>query len=204
MLAAGHLALGLLAGLVVSKLLKRPLHLPLLLLLVVLPDLDYLLPGIAHRGPTHSMVVQGLFALPFLYRYRWDAVSYLVAVWSHGFSDLFNVAGVQYFWPLSMYNHPIIPYTLVRRLDHHLITAEVLLAGLAVLVLLGTHLRRSLLTVNKWTLLLLGPLGALGASLRMSTLSRILVIPQLLLIGVLAIPLLLLVFPWHARVLGDR
>jgi membrane-bound metal-dependent hydrolase YbcI (DUF457 family) len=179
MYAAGHLALGYLVGSATSKLLKRSVYLPLLLLIAVLPDLDYLLPEIGRRSITHSLIVQGAIALPFLLTYRRRAVPYLLAIWSHSIIDLFNVAGVQLVWPLSTYNHPIIPYPIVRQVDPYMGWSEVLLAGLAFVLMITTRVVPRMATRNPMTLLLTGPVTALLFSLGAFTLSLTLRVAQL-------------------------
>ena len=190
MFAAGHLALGYLMGVVTGKAVKRSVHLPLLLFIAVLPDFDYLLPGISHRGATHSLIVQGVLAIPFLLRYRWRALPYLTALWGHSLSDLFDVAGVLLFWPLSSSNHPLIPWPLVRQLDPYLIPTEVVLTGLALIVLFHTQGFKQLLVPRRSVLLLVGPLGALAASIIGFRLSGSLLLAQASLLLVCVLPLL--------------
>ena len=190
MYAAGHLALGFLVGMATSKLLRRSVYLPLLFLVVVLPDIDYLLPEIGRRTVTHSVIVQTLIALPFLVIYKRRALPYLLAVWSHSLIDLANVAGVQLFWPLSTYNHPIIPYPTVRQLDPWMGWGEVLLAGTAFIILLLTHRISRITPSTTTTLLLLVPLMALLFSLIGFRLSLTLRLAQLAFLITLSWPLL--------------
>jgi membrane-bound metal-dependent hydrolase YbcI (DUF457 family) len=198
MLAAGHLALGYLMGSGSAKLLNRSVHLPLLFLIAVLPDLDFLLPGIPHRGATHSLILQGIVAIPFLWVYRRRALPYLGALWVHSISDLFDVAGVQLFWPLSTYNHPILPYAIVTQTDPFLVPVEALLAGVAFLLIIRTRAYRRLMTYDRSTLGLLVPLGALGGSLgvlwylaRYARISAmVLLLPQLAFLVLFTLPLL--------------
>jgi membrane-bound metal-dependent hydrolase YbcI (DUF457 family) len=190
MYAAGHLALGYLVGMATSQLLKRRVYIPLLFLVAVLPDIDYLLPDIGRRSITHSLIVQGVIALPLLVRYRRRALPYLLAVWSHSLIDLANVAGVQLFWPLSTYNHPIIPYATVRQLDPWMGWGEVLLAGTAFILLLLTHRIPRITPSTTATLLLLGPLMALLFSLIAFRLSFTLRLAQLTFLITFSWPLL--------------
>jgi membrane-bound metal-dependent hydrolase YbcI (DUF457 family) len=190
MYAAGHLALGYVVGMATSKLLKHRVYLPLLFLVAVLPDIDYVLPDIARRTVTHSVIVQGVIALPLLVMYRRRALPYLLAVWSHSLIDLTNVAGVQLFWPISTYNHPLIPYPLVRQLDPMMGWGEVLLAGTVFIILFLTWRMPRITLSLTTTLLLLGPLMALLASLLVFRLSLTLRLAQVAFIILSAWPVL--------------
>jgi hypothetical protein len=190
MYAAGHLALGYLMGWASAKLLKRSIYLPLLFLIAILPDLDYLFPEIGRRSITHSLIVQTVITLPLLFIYGRRTLPYLLAIWSHSFIDLTNVAGVQLFWPLSTYNHPLIPYPIVRQVDPFMGWGEVLLAGLAFLVLLKTQGLTRIVPRITIALLVLGPLIALLFSLVAFPLSFTLRAAQLLYIILLAWPVL--------------
>jgi membrane-bound metal-dependent hydrolase YbcI (DUF457 family) len=191
MYAAGHLALGYLVGSATSKLLKRSVHLSLLFLIAVLPDIDYVLPEIGRRSVTHSLLVQGVIALPFLLKYRRRAVPYLLAGWSHSLIDLLNVAGVQLIWPISTYNHPFIPYPIVRQVDPYMGWGEVLLVGLAIAVMVRTRVVHRLATPNTTTLLLLlGPMMALLFSVAAFPLSLSLRVAQFSVLILFVWPLL--------------
>ena len=193
MYAAGHLALGYLTGITTSKLVRRTVHLPLLLLIVILPDLDYILPGVPRRGPTHSLVVQGVAAIPFILIYRRRALPYLIALWGHSVSDLFDVAGVQLFWPVSTYNHPVIPYQIIRQTDPYLVPIEALLTGATVIGMVFTGSFWQLMKRDLTTLFLLGPLGALAVSSQIFRLPTVLVVSQVILFAVFTIPLIQLI-----------
>jgi membrane-bound metal-dependent hydrolase YbcI (DUF457 family) len=190
MYAAGHLALGYLMGFATSKVVRRTVHLPLLFLVAILPDIDYLLPDVMHRGPTHSLVLHTILAIPFLLIYRRRALPYLVALWGHGISDLFDIAGVQLFWPLSTYNHPLIPYRIILQTDPLLVPAEVFLTGSALLVMVGAGSFWRLMAPDLTVLFLLGPMGALAASLRIFRLPSVLIASQWIIIGVFTLSFL--------------
>lgn len=190
MYAAGHLALGYVVGWASAKLLKRSIYLPLLFLIATLPDLDYLFPEIGRRTITHSLIVQSAIALPFLFKYRRRALPYLMAIWSHSLIDLTNVAGVQLFWPLSTYNHPLIPYRIVRQVDPFMGWGEVLLAGFAVILLLTTRGIPRIAPSITASVLHLGPLMALLFSLVAFRLSLTLRLAQLTFLVTLLWPLL--------------
>jgi membrane-bound metal-dependent hydrolase YbcI (DUF457 family) len=181
-LAAGHLALGYAVGAATAKIRKRSINLPLLFFITVLPDIDYLLPDIGRRSVTHSIVVQLVIVVPFLIKYRYRAVPYFAALVSHSVIDLFNVAGVQLFWPISTYNHPIIPYQIIIQAAQHMELVEVLLTAFVIMLLIVTGVMQQMGKSSFQILLLLGSLGSLGASfiaVRVFYLSRSLIVAQL-------------------------
>jgi len=72
----------------------------------IIPDVDMLIPGLEHRGPTHSIIV--FLAIAFLAILVWkkQAIPYLAAFASHPFlGDYLTTPsvdeGVQLFFPLS-------------------------------------------------------------------------------------------------------
>jgi len=102
MFAVGHLALGYLMGKTASKMLKIDVNIPLLLVLSVLPDIDLLVPGLRHRGPTHSIILLGLLFIPFFTLYRKKALLYFVALIQHFLlGDFVAGGGSQILWPFT-------------------------------------------------------------------------------------------------------
>ena len=53
--------------------------------LSILPDIDLLIPGLMHRGPTHSLIIIALVSAPFLAKYGTRAIPHLLAVGQHVF-----------------------------------------------------------------------------------------------------------------------
>lgn len=106
MFAVGHLALGYITGKAASLLLKTRLHVSLLFLFSVLPDIDLIIPAIPHRGPTHSLLVCFAFSLPFFIAYRKEAVPYFVAGVQHLLlGDFLTGGGAEIFWPFSTHSY---------------------------------------------------------------------------------------------------
>jgi len=101
MYAVGHFALGYLTGKLASKSLAVKINLPLLFLASVFPDIDLLIPGLAHRGPLHSVVVSCIFFIPLFLFYRKKAVPYFVALIQHLVIGDFLTGGTQLLWPVS-------------------------------------------------------------------------------------------------------
>lgn len=106
MFAVGHLALGYFSGRATGNLLDVNVSVPLMFLMSLLPDVDELIPGLEHRGPTHSLVVYVLAMLPFLALYGKPAIVYLASVCSHPLLgdllvDMPIYGGVKLLWPLT-------------------------------------------------------------------------------------------------------
>jgi len=120
MFAVGHLALGYLTGKATSKVLTVDINIPLLFFASILPDFDLLIPGLAHRGPTHSLVIYALVFLPFVMLFGKKTIIYFVALSQHVLlGDLLatgGMQGVQLLWPLASkwYTTPFYITTLTN------------------------------------------------------------------------------------------
>lgn len=102
MFSVGHLAFGYLSGRASSKLLNVNLNIPLLFLVSVLPDIDLLIPGVEHRGPTHSIIVLCALSLPALMIYKKRGVPYFTALVQHSLiGDYLTGEGVKMLWPVA-------------------------------------------------------------------------------------------------------
>lgn len=76
---------------------------PAIFTLSVISDIDFLIPLIEHRGPTHSIIVAIMIFAPILATYRRKAVPYLAAFIHHPLlGDYMTARGVQLFWPITM------------------------------------------------------------------------------------------------------
>jgi hypothetical protein len=98
MFPVGHLAWGYISGRVTSHLMNIECNLPLLFLLSIAPDVDFLIPGLIHRTVTHSIVIYGLFSIPFFVKYGKKTTPYLMALCSHSIVDYLG-APTESFWP---------------------------------------------------------------------------------------------------------
>ena len=106
MYAVGHLALGYLTGKATSKLLGINVNIPLLFLASIIPDIDLLIPGFEHRGPTHSLIIYGLLLIPALLLYGKRAIPYFIALTQHSLiGDYLTSGGIQLLWPLNSTNY---------------------------------------------------------------------------------------------------
>ena len=100
------MALAYLLGKTSAKLLKVNMHVSLILVLSVIPDIDiifnYLFNIEIHRGPTHSIITAMLVFIPFFMLYRQKAAPYFLALLSHSLIADFLIGGqIQLLWPLS-------------------------------------------------------------------------------------------------------
>lgn len=101
--AVGHLALGYITGKATSKLLNVNINIPLLFVISVLPDIDLLIPGLEHRGLTHSIIFLSLLSLPVFLFFRKRATPYFIAVIQHSLiGDYLTGGGVQLLWPATL------------------------------------------------------------------------------------------------------
>jgi len=100
MLILGHLALGYLSGVLISKFSKEKIFIPLIWFVALAPDLDVLIPFIVHRGPTHSIIMAIMIFLPIFLVYKRGYI-YFAALISHSLiGDYFTAYGCKLFWPI--------------------------------------------------------------------------------------------------------
>jgi len=101
MYAVGHLAIGYLSGKATSKLAQVDVNVPLLFALSIIPDIDLLIPGLTHRGPTHSIILLSLLFLPVFLLYKKKATPYFAALILHPLIGDSLTGGTQLLWPLT-------------------------------------------------------------------------------------------------------
>ena len=105
MFAVGHLALGYIGGKGAAKFLKRNVNIPMLFLASILPDIDFLIPGLMHRGPMHSIILYVLVFVPVIIFYSKTGIIYFLCVVQHLLIGDFLTAGqgqgIQLLWPLT-------------------------------------------------------------------------------------------------------
>ena len=160
MFAVGHLAIGYLSAKVFQKLLRTEINLPLIFFLSLIPDVDLLIPGLVHRGITHSIIVLTLVFVPIFLLYQKTSISYFVAITQHSLVGDFFTGRVQMFWPLTSdwYGERIGMLSLTN------ISIEWASFLLAMLVLTKTNDLRLLVKSGKSNLLLTVPSGAIFVS----------------------------------------
>ena len=102
MYAIGHVALGYLVGKIISRATDHNLNTPLIWSVSLLPDIDFIIPGLQHRGPTHSIIITLLFFTPLLLIRFQKTAPYFAAMVSHFMiGDYITGDGAMIFWPLS-------------------------------------------------------------------------------------------------------
>jgi membrane-bound metal-dependent hydrolase YbcI (DUF457 family) len=160
MFAVGHLAIGYLSAKVSQKLLKTDINLPMIFFLSLIPDVDMLIPGLVHRGATHSIIVLTLVFIPIFLFYRKTGIPYFVAITQHALVGDFFMGGIQMFWPLTSnwygYRIDVLSFTNI--------SIEWTSFLLAMIILTKTNDLTLLLRSQKSNLLLTVPSGAIFVS----------------------------------------
>jgi hypothetical protein len=105
MFAVGHLALGYITGKGAARFLNVNVNIPLIFLASILPDIDFLIPGLMHRGPIHSIILYALVFIPVIILYKKIGIIYFLCIAQHLLLGDFLTAGygdgVQLLWPLT-------------------------------------------------------------------------------------------------------
>ena len=79
------------------------MNIPLLFVASVVSDIDLLMPGLRHRGPTHSLIIILLLFLPAFLLYGKRATPYFAAMAQHSIvGDYLTSEGVQLLWPIAV------------------------------------------------------------------------------------------------------
>ena len=137
MLAVGHISIAYLLTRGLKRNLWRSMNIPLIWAFSLLPDLDLLIPGVRHMGPTHSLTFAiTILTILTLYKGR-EAIPYSLAYASHTIlGDMITNKGVQFLWPLTkkIYRIPL-PFIRNPTLSTNL---EIILFGLFILVYIIT------------------------------------------------------------------
>jgi membrane-bound metal-dependent hydrolase YbcI (DUF457 family) len=102
MFTVGHIALGYITGKILSKAMEQSQNIPAIWALSLLPDVDFLIPGLQHRGSTHSIIVALLIFTPLLIVRPRKTAPYFAALAAHSIiGDYITDGGVKLFWPVS-------------------------------------------------------------------------------------------------------
>lgn len=152
MYAVGHLALGYITGKATGKLLNVKVNLPLLFLASIIPDIDLLIPGLQHRGPTHSLIISILIFIPLAAYYGKKATPYFIALTQHSLiGDYLTSEGIQLLWPINSTNYYGLPIEITSLTN---ILLEWILFLTAFTILLKTRDAQTLLQPHPSNLLL--------------------------------------------------
>jgi membrane-bound metal-dependent hydrolase YbcI (DUF457 family) len=136
MFAVGHMSV---AYLITRGLKGRwgSINIPLVWALSVLPDVDLLIPGLNHMGPTHSIIVAlVLFLALFIYKGK-VIIPYFMAYASHSIlGDFITNTGTWLLWPLTSRKYALpLPFACRRVFSANL---ELLLFGAFLLIFVLT------------------------------------------------------------------
>ena len=135
MFAVGHISVAYLVTRGLNRGMGRNMSIPLVWAFSLLPDVDLLIPGLRHMGPTHSIFFALTLFLPLFLYFRVKAFPYFLGYASHTvLGDLITNRGVIFLWPMSQRRfHVPLPFniTLVNTFDANL---ELVLFGLFSLV----------------------------------------------------------------------
>lgn len=103
MFAVGHLALGYITGKVTDRLLNVKSNIVILLLVSIIPDIDLLIPGLAHRGPTHSLIFLFILLIPaFLINWK-KTIPYFIALVQHILIGDYITESLKLLWPFTQH-----------------------------------------------------------------------------------------------------
>lgn len=195
MFAVGHLALGYIIGKLSSRILKVNVNIPLLFVASIAPDIDLLIPGVEHRGPTHSLILLLLTSIPLILIWKKRAIPFTASLISHPLlgdylTSINRDQGVQLLIPLSeswFYGNFGIISSMLPIL-------EITLLGAMLILLVITKDMKNLIQPHSSNILLAIPI--ITALLPVFTRFPIpvptsLIIPHIVLIVFLSIPVLI-------------
>lgn len=101
MFPLGHFAIGYFTGLIIQRYTKEDFNIFLIWLISLSPDIDFLIPFVEHRGPTHSILFAISIFIPIFVKYR-RGLPYFGALASHSLiGDYFTDYGCKILWPLN-------------------------------------------------------------------------------------------------------
>ena len=101
MFAVGHIALGYILGTINGKFIGHNPNIPLLWIISLAPDIDFLIPSLQHRGPTHSLILVILLMMPLILTRSSKSTPYFAALATHSVGDYITNGGAQILWPLN-------------------------------------------------------------------------------------------------------
>jgi hypothetical protein len=124
----------------------------------VIPDVDFILPFLKHRGPMHSIVIALVFFLPIFAIYKKKAMPYFLSLLQHSLiGDYISGGKTQFLWPLTTTS-----FGINLSLQHQMnIIIELVMFLISIIILLLSKDILKLLIKTKSSLLLVIPLVAL-------------------------------------------
>jgi membrane-bound metal-dependent hydrolase YbcI (DUF457 family) len=199
------MALAYLLGKASAKPLKINLNIPLILVLSIIPDIDIVLMGELHRGPTHSIIMALVVFIPVFVIYRWKAAPYFVALASHSLIGDFFIGGhIQLLWPLSVqqFGLPELGSYYISIYNPINIALELTLFGMATIVMYKTRDLLKFFRNSKLNLILTIPIFTVLLPTFIAYPIRVpilLILPHLFYLTLFSISVLLVVLPKKDR-----
>ena len=137
MFAVGHISTAYLLTRGLKRGRWQPMNIPLIWAFSLLPDLDLLIPGVRHMGPTHSITF-AIAVLIFLISYKGrEGIPYFLAYSSHTvLGDMITNRSVRFLWPLTQRAYQV-PHPFLRNPVFD-VNLELTLFGLFILVFIIT------------------------------------------------------------------
>ena len=142
--AVGHLALGYITGKGTSRLLH----------------VDILIPGLRHRGPTHSLVIIFILFLMAFVLFERRAAPYFIAMVQHAIiGDYLTSEGIQLLWPVTLdwYGIGIMltsPINILLEWVFFLTSLALMIKAKDAWILIQSHPSNLLLSIPVFTVLL--------------------------------------------------
>jgi membrane-bound metal-dependent hydrolase YbcI (DUF457 family) len=137
MFAVGHISTAYLLTRGLKRGIFQSMNIPLIWAFSLLPDIDLLIPGVRHMGPTHSITFAiAVLIILILYKGR-EGLPYFLAYASHTIlGDLITNRGVRFLWPLTQRAYQV-PLPFLRNPAFN-VNLELTLFGLFILVFILT------------------------------------------------------------------
>jgi len=189
MFAVGHIASGYIIGRILNKAIGESQNLPALWTLSLLPDIDLLIPGLCHRGPTHSIIVALLIFTPLLIIRSRKTIPLFAALATHSLlSDYITDGGVKLFWPISS---EVMKYESTIMMGTKIETyIELTLFSMLILTLIISKDYNSLFDSDRRNMLFFIPLCTIILPIMFKypvEIPEILIIPHLILLSMIAV-----------------
>jgi len=193
MFSVGHVALSYLIGKALSRYTEQDLNVPVIWALSILPDIDLLISGLRHRGPTHSLIVALLVFAPVFIIMSKRTIPYFAAFVTHALiGDYITNGGVELLWPLS--SEPL-EFRSVTRMGSAFETGlELALFAMLIITLILSRDYKNLFNTDKKNIFLLIPLCTIFIPITFRypiKIPKILVIPNLILMSIMALSALM-------------
>jgi len=138
----------------------KSMSIPIVWVCSLLPDLDLLIPGVRHMGPTHSIIFAIIAFLPLFIYKKDEVLPYFLGYASHTIlGDLITNYGTWFLWPLTQRRFSIaLPFIFRRTFSTNL---ELALFGFFAIIFIATRDYEKIIYSNNMSPFLLIPFVAL-------------------------------------------